>query len=77
MENTQNSPKLPDKFSEDVLEFGSEVSSYIILDASDALHLNTSQTSCRDTLKYVYMLNFGTCQYRVPMLRLLPHKNMQ
>lgn len=37
----QHSPKLSDELSEDVLQFGSEVSPYIIFDAPNAFHLNT------------------------------------
>lgn len=36
---TAHSPKLSDELSEDVLQFGSEVSPHIIFDAADALNL--------------------------------------
>lgn len=39
----ENSPKLSDKFSKDVPEFGSEVPSHIIRDVSNALHLNITR----------------------------------
>lgn len=37
----QHSPKLSDELSEDVLQFGSEVSPHIVFDAPNAFHLNT------------------------------------
>lgn len=42
--NSEHTPKLPDEFGEDVLQFCSEVPPHVILDVPDALHLNTRGT---------------------------------
>ena len=58
----QHLPKLSDELSEDVLQFGSEVSPHVVLDAPNALHLNKSQR-VKSGLNEMLLYNI---YYRIP-----------